>query len=127
VEPLQKHAEPEKLVLLNEYAAELEQHTPLDTLFQSVKRTWYGVSLQQVDENDGSIETFDVVVADYVKFLNTHPTEENLDVVDAILAITEKFRLPSAEVRLQEAFAKIQRESVDPDLRNLAEVLEGSM
>jgi len=116
-------ADPQQLATLNEFAVELEQHKPLTALFQTVKRTWYGESLRQIDD----AEAFEMVVADYVEFLHKYPTEENLGVVGAILAAFEKIRSQTAEKQLQEAFAKILRESNDPDLRNLAEVFEGAI
>jgi len=131
-------ADPEKLATLDTFAVELEQHRSLAALFQTVKRTWYGLSLLQVD----GAEAFDAVVADYVEFLHKYPTEENLAVADAILEFpgtagilpapgsagfqpaSNAGRMPAVP-GLQEAFTKIQRDSNDPDLRNLAEVLAG--
>jgi len=121
-------ADPEKLASINDYAAELEKHESLNPLFQTVKRTWYGASLRLLDENAGhpeEIKSFESLVADYVGFLNKYPSEENLNIAEPILALGEKVVSKVIEEQLRQAFEKIQRDSKDPDLRNLAEVLQG--
>ena len=121
-------ADPEKLASINDYAVELEKHAALHPLFQTVKRTWYGASLRLLDENAGhteEIKSFESLAVDYVEFLNKYPTEANLNVAEPILALSEKIVSKNAEEQLRQAFVKIQRESDDLDLQNLAEVLEG--
>ena len=120
-------ADPEKTAALNGYAVELEKHKVLEAVFLVVKRTWYAEMLRSIHENANAepLETFETLAADYAEFLDKYPTEENLNVAESILALSEKTASKAAEDRLQQAFAKIQRESGDPDLRNLAEVLQG--
>ena len=117
-------ADPEKLASLNEYAAELEKHAALNPLFQTVKRTWYGASLRLLDESENT-ESFEALVIDYTGFLNKYPTEENLNAAEPILALAEKIVSTNIGEPLRQAFAKIQRESGDLDLQNLAEVFQG--
>ncbi len=124
-------ADPSKLAKVNEYAVDIEKHPPLDSLFQTVKRTWYGASLRLIDEarkREGDPEVvaaFEAVVADYTVFLKKHPTEENLNVAEPILALAEKIASKPAEKCLRQAFENIQHETKEQDLRNLAEIFDG--
>jgi len=119
-------ADPEKLDMLNDYAAELEKQKVLDPLFQTVKRTWFGATLRLLHENtDKNPDTFSNLVADYTKFLGQYPTLENLSVAEPILDLAEQIKQKTADEQLRQAFIKIQRESDNFDLRNFAGVFEG--
>ncbi|MDR2754073.1 MAG: TlpA family protein disulfide reductase [Planctomycetaceae bacterium] len=142
----------EKIKTLHEFAAEIEQYTILDPLFQHLKRNACLQSLHHVrqpmknrkenslqklpDISETDSETGEKLVAVnklFAEFLKKYPNEDNMKTAEIFLDTLNLFRsdFPDSN-RLSESvelfrnvFIDVQKQVPDPVIQEYAEIYEG--